>query len=47
MNAIDLLNKLIKEVDQEYLQKMTSVLDTVTPGLNMELKNSMAYKILF
>lgn len=47
MNAIDLLNKLIKEVDQEYLQKMTSVLDTVTPGLNMELKNSMAYKICF
>ena len=32
MNTIDLLNKLIKEVDQEYLQKMISVLDTVTPG---------------
>ena len=47
MNTIDLLNKLIEEVDQEYLQKMTSVLDTVTPGLNMELKNSMAYKICF
>ena len=39
MNTIDLLNKLIEEVDREYLQKMTSVLDTVTPGLNIELEN--------
>ena len=47
MNTIDLLNKLIEEVDQEYLQKMTSVLDTVIPGLNTELKNSIAHKICF
>ena len=47
MDTIDLLNKLIEEVDQEYLQKMTSVLDTVIPGLNIELKNSIAYKICF
>ena len=47
MDNIDLLNKLIEEVDQEYLQKMTSVLDTVIPGLNTELKNSIAHKICF
>ena len=47
MDNIDLLNKLIEEVDQEYLQKMTSVLDTVIPGLSTKLKNSIAHKICF
>ena len=47
MDNIDLLNKLIEEVDQEYLQKMISVLDVVTPELDTKLKNSIAHKICF
>ena len=47
MDSIDLLNKLIEEVDQDYLQKMTSIIDTVTPNLETKLKNSIAYKICF